>query len=255
MGIYIQIVWLGGLLIEGVILVRSVLGRSLAKYPYFYLYIASVFTGSTARYVLAIVRPSLEHGLYWPKQYVTLFLGCGVIFEVSRHVFAQRVTLDRIARWTMLVTFGAIFLSVAVQAFFLPHWNVTTNTADLERDLRVAQAIVLMTILFLTGYYGISIGKNIKGMILGFGIYIGASVFSLTLRLFVGTRFDPAFGVIQSTAYLAALAVWMVALWSYESEPVEKLPSISGGEYQSLAGRTQEILGSINEHLDRTVPR
>jgi hypothetical protein len=254
MGIYIQVVWLGGLLIEGIILVRSVLGRSFAKYPLFFLYIASVLAGSMALYVIAIVRPS-QHGLYWPKQYVTLFLGCGVIFEVSRHVFAQRVTLDRVARWTMLVTFGAIFLSVAIQAFFLPHWNVTTNTADLERDLRIAQAIVLMTILFLTGYYGIGIGKNIRGMILGFGIYVGASVFSLTLRLFVGTRFDRAFGVIQNTAYFLALAVWMVALWSYDSEPTEKPPSSSGGEYQLLAGRTQEILGSINDHLDRTVPR
>jgi hypothetical protein len=200
------------------------------------------------------VRQSV-HGLYWPKQYVTLFLGCGVIFEVSRHVFAQRVTLDRIARWTMLVTFGAIFLSVAIQAFVLPRWNVTTNTADLERDLRIAQAIVLMTILFLSGYYGIGIGKNIKGMILGFGIYVGASVFSLTLRLFVGTRFDPAFGVIQTTAYFLALSIWMVALWSYEPELAEKPPSVSAKEYQVLAGRTREILGSINEHLDRTVPR
>jgi len=254
MGIYIQTVWLGGLLIECVILVRSVLGRSLANYPFFYLYVASVFAASMALYVIAIVSPS-THGLYWPKQYVTLFLGCGVIFEVSRHVFARRVTLDRVARWTMLVTFGAIFLSVAVQAFFLPHWNVTTNTADLERDLRIAQAIGLMTILLLTGYYGIGIGKNIKGMILGFGIYVGASVFSLTLRLFVGPRFNPVFGVIQNTAYLVALSIWMVALWSYEAEPTEKPPSISEGEYQLLAGRTQEILGSINDHLDRTVPR
>jgi hypothetical protein len=252
MGIYIQTVWLGGLLIEGVILLRSVLGRSLAKYPLFFLYIASVFAASMALYVIA--RPS-AHRLYWPKQYVTLFLGCGVIFEVSRHVFAQRVTLDRVARWTMLVTFGAIFLSVAIQAFLLPHWNVTTNTADLERDLRIAQAIALMTILFLTGYYGIVIGKNIKGMILGFGIYVGASVFSLTLELFVGSRFDRAFGIIQSTAYLVALAVWLVALWSYEPEDNEKPPSNSGGGYQFLAGRTQEALGSINEHLERTVPR
>src|ERR1700722_5389976 len=254
MGIYIQTVWLSGLLIEGIILVRSVLGRSLAKYPFFYLYIASVLAASMTLYVMAIVRPAV-HGLYWPKQYVTLFLGCGVIFEVSRHVFAQRVTLDRIARWTMLVTFGAIFLSVAIQAFFLPHWNVTTNTADLERDLRIAQAIGLITILLLSGYYAIAIGKNIKGMILGFGIYVGASVFSLTLRLFVGARFDPAFGVIQSTAYLVALSIWMVALWSYDPEPTEKPPSISGGEYQLFAGRTQELLGSINDHLDRTVPR
>ncbi len=129
------------------------------------------------------------------------------------------------------------------------------NTADLERDLRIAQAIVLMTILFLTGYYGIEIGKNIKGMILGFGVYVGASVLSLTIRLLVGPRFDSAWQVIQSSSYFVALSIWAVALWSYEAEPAAGPPSISGGEYQILAGRTQRVLGSINEHLDRTAPR
>jgi hypothetical protein len=261
MTIFTQIVWLGGLFLEGVILIRSIQGKSFAKYSLFYVYIASVLVTSAALWVIYIyvAKPSVNVAVYWPAQYITLALGCGVIFEISRHVFAHRVTLDRLARWTMLATFGLIFLLVAVHAFLLPQWNVATNTADLERDLRVAQALVLMTIIFLTAYYRIEIGKNIRGMIVGFGVYVGASVLSLTVRLFIGPRFGTAWQIIQSSAYFAALAIWAFALWSYEPERPSSGPSdsdgASGGGYQALADQTQEVLDSIGDQLGRPKTR
>ncbi|HXN21084.1 MAG TPA: hypothetical protein VN875_22340 [Candidatus Binatus sp.] len=254
MTIFTQFVWLAGILLEGVILIRAIYGKFLTKYYLFYLYIASVFLGSIFLYVVDIVIHARLGRLYWSVNFMTLSLGCGVIFEISRQVFAHRVTLDRVARWSMAITFGAIFFLVSVHAFLLPQWNPTTNSADLERDLRIAQAIVLMTILFLAGYYRIETGKNIKGMILGLGVYVGASILSLSLRLLVGPAFDTAWSMIQSSSYLAALSIWAVALWSYDPGPAPR-PPISGGEYRTLAGRTQELLGSINDQLDGTPPR
>jgi hypothetical protein len=257
MAIFTQIVWLGGLFLEGVILVRSILGKSFAKHSLFYIYIASVLVKSATLWVIYvyIAKPSLNLAVYWPTQYITLALGCGVIFEISRHVFEHRVTLDRLTRWSMVATFGLIFLLVAVHALLLPNWNVASDTADLERELRVAQALVLMTIIFLTGYYRIELGKNIRGMILGFGVYVGASVLSLTARLFIGSRFDTAWQIIQSSAYFAALAIWAFALWTYEPEPRSKPPSDRGGGYQTLADQTQQVLDSINDHLNKPAPR
>jgi|ERR1700728_4914502 len=259
MTIFTQFVWLGGLLLEGIILVRAIYGKFLAKYSLFYLYIGSVFLGSIFLYVINIVMPLKKIPLYWSVNFITLSLGCGVIFEISRHVFGHRVTLDRVARWSMAIAFGSIFLLVAIHAFLLPRWNPITNSADLERDLRIAQAIVLMTILFLTGYYAIEIGKNIRGMILGLGVYVGASILSLTVRLLIGPRFSTTWQIIQSSAYLAALSIWAIALWSYEPEPPSKRPSDSDRRhddgYKTLAGQTQEVLDSINEQLEGTTAR
>src|SRR5580704_4106998 len=98
MEIFTQFVWLGGLLLLGVILVRSVQGKSLARYPLFYAYIASVLAASAFLYLVSIVRPSLNVPLYWDLQFVTLSLGCGVVFDISRNVFAQHVSLDRVVR-------------------------------------------------------------------------------------------------------------------------------------------------------------
>ena len=91
-----------------------------------------------------------------------MVLGCGVIVEISRHVFFQHTSLERFARWTAITIFGAMFLMFAIHAFLFPHWKLVENPADLGRDLRIAEAIALLTIVCLTGYYRIEIGKNMK---------------------------------------------------------------------------------------------
>jgi hypothetical protein len=257
MRVLTQFVWLSGLLVETTILVRSFLGNSFTKYSIFYLYISSVLATSIALYVVSVGAPQPVYArLYWPALFITLSLGYGAIVEVSRHVFAQHSSLDRLARWVAVTTYGTIFLLVATHAFLLPRWSLAANTADLERYLRMAEAVVLMAIVCLAAYYNIEMGKNLKGMVLGFGVYVGVSVLFLALRLFVGIQFSPTWKIVQSSSYLAALLIWAVALWSYDpAEPPRRLPPDDQGGYLILAGRTKEMLDSINEHLDRTVPR
>lgn len=250
MGILTQIVWLAGLLLETIILVRAIQCKSFGKYPLFYAYIASVLAGDTVLYFWQW----LNARFYWQFEFLTMALGCGVIVEISRHVFAQHTSLDRFARWIAVIAFGSIFFVFAIHAFLLPHWKPATNAADLERDVRIAQAIGLLTIVLLTGYYAIELGKNMKGMILGFGVYVGTSIVVLTLQLFRGHRFTPVWAIIQPSSYVAALLIWAVALWSYEPVPASVLRP-TDMDYQGLAGRTKQALGSIQEHLDRTPPR
>src|SRR6202050_3031202 len=242
-----QVIWLAGILVEFVILARAIQCKMFGKYSIFYSYVASVLGVSVFLY--AAPQP-LYNALYWPLDFVTMVLGCGVIVEISRHVFAQHISLERFVRWTAITVFGAMFVVFAIHAFLLPHWKPAANPADLERDLRVVQALALMTMVFLTGYYGIEIGKNMKGMILGFGVYVGTSIVTLTLRLFIGIRFSPIWKITEPSSYVAALIIWAVALWSYAPVPV--VPAPPDTDYQGLAGRTRQGLGSIQDHLGRT---
>jgi hypothetical protein len=254
MAILTQVVGYTGLLVEVLILIRSIQCRIFAKYPIFYTYLLTVLGVSVFLQMAHAATPSLYALLYWRLQFVTMALGCGVIVEISRHVFARHVSLDRFVRWVAIVTFGSIFLVFAIHVVFLPHWKPAANPAELERNLRIAQAIALMSIVFLTGYYGIEIGRNMKGLILGFGVYVGASIISLTLRLFVGIRFSPIWKPVGPLSYMAALIIWAVALWSYA--PAPDLPSEpTEVDYRGLAGRTRQLLGSIQEQLDRTPQR
>jgi hypothetical protein len=255
MEILSQVVVYTGLLIEVVILVRAIQCKTFAKYSIFYTYLLTVLLTSVFLEIAShTVTPPVYALIYWRLQLVTLALGCGVIVEISGHVFARHSSLDRFARWVTIVTFGAIFLAFAIHVAFLPHWKPVANPAELERDLRIAQAIALLSIVFLTGYYGIEIGKNMKGLILGFGVYVGASIILLTLRLFFGIWFNPAWKIIEPFSYAAALLMWTVALWSYAPAPASP-PEPTDVDYRRLAGRTRQALGAIQEQLDRTPDR
>jgi hypothetical protein len=255
MEILSQVVEYSGLLMEAVILVRAIQRKTFAKYSIFYTYLLTVLVTSVFLKIAShTATPPVYALLYWRVQLVTLALGCGVIVEISRHVFTRHVSLDRFARWVAIIAFGAIFLAFAIHVAFLPHWKPVANPAELERDLRIAQAIALLSIVFLTGYYSIEIGKNMKGLILGFGVYVGASIISLTLRLFIGIQFSPVWKVIGPFSYTAALLIWTVALWSYEPAPASP-PEPTDVDYRRLAGRTRQLLGSIQDQLDRTPDR
>ena len=60
----------------------------------------------------------------------------------------------------------------------------------IERDVRTVQAIFLFMILAVISYYRIPIGKNLKGMISGYGLYIVTSLFTLAIRAYAGPRFN-----------------------------------------------------------------
>ena len=196
---------------EGVILVRSIQCKSLAKYSLFYAYIVSLLAKSLSFLVAYMATPTLFLRLYWPLASISSVLGCGVILEIIRHMFVGQVSLGRLARRGAAIVFGMIFLEVSILAILL-RWNPALYQAHLETDLSLAQAVGLMSIIALTGHYSIEVGKNIKGVIVGFGVYLGASLISMPLRVFFGGQFSPAWRVIQISAYLTALVIWAVSL-------------------------------------------
>lgn len=244
------IVWWTGILLEAVILVRAIRAKFLGKYPLFYAYIATVLCVSIVLYVGSRrMLPLWYSKTYWNTQIITLAVGCGVILEIIRQVLSPHPGPARFARWAAAVLFGSIFAVFFLHAFFMREWMPATNSADLERDLRMAQALALFVVVFLIFYYRIAIGRNMRGMIVGFGLYVAVSLISLTLRLFVGIQFSPAWKVIQTTSYLMALFIWVVALWSYEPNPVVEPPV--GMNQDALVRRTRATLDGVSTSSKR----
>lgn len=224
MKIFNLFVGYAGLLLEIVIVARAIQSRSFAKYPAFFAYMLSVLSaGVFLTAVEGITTPFIYTRLYWWSEIITASLGCGVLFEISRHVFARHISLDHFVRWVAVLTFGTTFLVFTVHALFLPDWKPAANPAELERQLRVAQALALLSIVLLSGYYDTAIGKNVKGIILGFGVYVGATLIALSLRRLIGIRFNRVWFVIHPASYLLALLIWTVALWTYEGDTVTTL--------------------------------
>jgi len=243
------LLWLAGLLFELLLLVRAVRTKTLTRYFCFYAYIFCIFAVSAGLYIGRSLSPSFYDAWYWPTQFATLAMGCAVVLEIVRQALAAYPGAERIARLASCAVFAVTFCYLEWHVARRMDWSTVNATVELERDLRVIQALVLATVLAIVFYYRIELGKNVTGMIVGFGAYVGVSLTTLELRSFLGPRFNAGWGNLQTISYFFALIVWTVALWSYSPNPKPPTTGRNGTGYDALVHGTRAQLESVRSSL------
>lgn len=238
------LIWWSGLVLELIILFRGLRAGMIKKYPYFYGYIVCVFAVSAGLYVGYRASPVFYRKWYWPTQFATLVAGFGAILAIAENALETYPGAKRFLRLSSYAVLVVVFGSVGLKAL-----GPSGNTAEMERDLRCVEALLLITIGGIAAYFGIRLGKNLKGLILGFSAYVGVSLMTLALVVAAGQRLQHVWAILQSGSYLLALAIWAVALWSYVPNPVA---SRSGVKYEMLASRTEAKLKAVRDHFDQT---
>jgi hypothetical protein len=251
-----RIIWYLGPVLQALILLRGFRSHTLVKYPFFHTYVASGCLANALLYVYYMwwkLSPNAYQKTYWIAQFCTLMIGCGIVLEIFRHILGPYPGADKFATVVALVTFAAIFCFALTYQFVAPDWSASKGTAfEIERDVRTVQAIFLFVILAVISYYRIPIGKNLKGMITGYGLYIVTSLFTLATRAYAGPKFNSTWNVIQPFSFDLSAAIWLVALWSYHPNPVPDPGIPLGDDYEALAARTRRALVSMRALLTRT---
>jgi hypothetical protein len=247
------IVWLVGLALRSIILFRAVQTRVVRGYAFFFLYVFTTCIGDVLLYLAWVSHPALYQKTYWAMQFLTLAIGCGIVLEIFRHVLDPYPGSAKFASVVVLVTFGAVFFFALLYQIAAPNWALQRGTAvELERDVRTIQAIFLFGVFAVISYYRIPIGKNLKGMIAGYGLYIGTSLAVLALRAYDARRvFERTWSVSQQVSYDVSLLIWLIALWSYFPNPVPDASIHLEQDYEALAARTKRTLVAMRSHLAR----
>ena len=246
------LLWRAGLVLEFVVLARAVRSRMVTRFPYFYSYVFCVFGVSLVLYIGYAAWPGFYNRWYWPTQFATLVAGCGVVLDVVRHAFGFYPGAQRVAWLACLAAFVATFCYVGAKSARQAARTPLAVTVELERDLRVIEALLLVAIMSIVFYYGIELGRNLVGLIVGFGAYVGVSLVTLAIRAFMGYRFNAAWVSLQSGTYLLSLMVWMIALWSYSAQAEPEDRARFETDYEALAGATRQILDSLRSYFKRT---
>jgi hypothetical protein len=245
------IIWWIAMFLEGTILFRAVYREMASKYPLFYTYLAVVLAVDLARYVVYMFHPSAWAMFYWSTQFVCVLVGYGVILEILKQTLDPYPGAERFGRYLVLGVFAAVFAFVAFRSATRSNWSPAATTVEFERDLRAVQVLVLMCILVVVFYYRIAIGRNLKGITLGYGLFIGTNVMNFALRSYAGGRFNAWWKIFQQHSYLISLMVWAIALWSYQPNPGTDSQPRSGPGYHNLASETRGALDSMRSHLGR----
>ena len=241
------IVSCSSLLLQLGILVRGATEKLLVGYSFFYAYVFSTFAATSLALVLwKVAFPSYQKS-YWILQFATLLIGCGIVLEIFRHVLSPYRGAEKFAMAVGLLTFGAVFCFAI--AYRLVVSSPDATLFELERNARTVQAMLLFGILAVISYYRVPLGKNVKGMIAGYGLYIVTSLSTLAIRAYAGPQFNKTWNVIQPLSFDASLMIWLMALWSYQPNPAPDPAVPLEEDYEVLAKRTRRALSAIRSHL------
>lgn len=244
--------WCGNAL-QAIILYRAFRTRILRTYPFFFAYIAASLTSFFALSIVYLINSGSYFGLYatwyWPIQLTTLILGCGIVLEILRHVLSSYPGAEQFALFSGIAAFGGAFCLGLVAPLVMTGWSAAGAMVELERNLRTAQAVLLFGILAVIAYYQIPIGRNMKGMILGYGTYIGTSLFALAVRAYAGAWLQIIWVFAQPISFMISLSIWLVMLWSYHPNPAPESNIPLELDYEALAAKTKGMIGAMRSHL------
>jgi len=248
-----QIVWWATIALETLLLVRSAQQRLAAKFPIFYFYLACVLSVDLLRFYCYTVHPGFYQELYWYTEFFSVVVGYGVIFEIYKRSLKNHPGVARLAQKVLLLVLIVTLAEVVAATFSSPSGSWAYATAKLGRDLRYVEVTLWVVMLAVFSRYRIPAGRNLEGLILGYGFFIAVSVVKLVFVFQPGNRFAPFARKLPSAAYLITLAIWCGALWSSHPDPVPPEEDQIERDYKVLVTETRTTLARAITHLVRSV--
>ena len=115
------------------------------------------------------------------------------------------------------------------------------------------QAALLFGLLGLLAYYAIPLGRNLKGIVYGYGLFLVSNLVALTLRGVVGQRFQEIWQYLQPSSYLAVLLAWCWTLWSYAPAPRPEHEPELENDYETLVAATKWRLRILRSRVWRGI--
>lgn len=248
-----QAIWWSGITIEAVILTRGLFGRLLKQYPAFYAYLLFVWMQSLLRFSVYHARPQLYAKVFWITEWLGVLVGCAVVFEIYRVGLRTYPGTARLARNLLGFVLLLAFVKATVETGNNPLWWSTAATFDLELALRVVQALALVALVALFLFYAIPFGRNVRGILLGYGLFLGESVVWLSFVPRSSESFRAFWSHIHASSYFVVLVVWALHLWSYVPNPEPKVGVRLEEQYQRMAAGTSRRLQEARGYLAKAV--
>lgn len=248
-----QAIWWACIAVEALLLVRALWGKLLRRYPAYYVYLLFVWLQSLLRFSVYHARPQFYPKVYWITEWLGVLAGCALVFEVYRVGLRAYPGTARLARNLLAFVLLLAFVKATVETGNNPMWWSIATTFDLELALRVVQALALVAMVALFLFYAIPFGRNLRGILLGYGLFLGESVVWLSLVPRTSESFQAFWSHIHASSYFVVLLVWALHLWSYVPNPEPKVAVRLEEQYQRMAAATGRRLQEARGYLAKAV--
>jgi hypothetical protein len=245
-----QAIWWSCSVLEVLLLIRAVSGRLISRYPVFYGYIFFVFSQSILRSLVYRWGGKLYNPVYWTTEFLGFVMGCWVVLEIYRVALAAYPGTAKMARQVLAFLFVLAAAKAIAALWSDPHLLLETTPLQMERALRTVQAIAIVALVTVFAVYSIPFGRNLRGILLGYGLFIGQRVICLT---FIPPQGHHFWFYAYSASYAVSLSLWLGYLWSYQPSAVPMGSLELEQDYQRTAAVTRRRLQAAGGYLRKAV--
>lgn len=210
-----------GVLVEGLLVWRLAKNGMFSRYPYLTAFVLYNLGCTLLLVGIIVLLPMWFASSDRAAELLSTFLRLLVIWEIMRNIFSPNSTARDFAL-KFLTWAGVIILPILVvlcrRQASLSRFRYTLIPPAFEQYFTLSQALVLSGIALIAGYYGIQMGRNIRGLTVGFGIYLLAYATNFLALQAVGS-FLRYWQFLSPVFYIGLLLVWLWAFWDYAPNP------------------------------------
>jgi hypothetical protein len=244
--------YLNTLALEIVLLWRAGRCRLLRSFPFFYSYLIYDVCCSSAVYVAYWIRPSMYPTAYWLDFLLSSLVEFAVLLEISDHIFQSFPAIRYLGR-ALTILISSTFALVYILPAILESREPSSKLLSFALGTSVTKVIILATLVFMAHHFGLALGKNVAGMMLGFSIYLGVNVANYAAAEDFGRAlYARVLWVMSPLAFTFCLLVWTVALW--ELAPMPRTGPVRPAARENSEALTLELV-RFNSALSRFLRR
>jgi hypothetical protein len=245
-----QLILWSSVILESLLLYRGYRQKLYSRFPAFYCYIAFVLVQDPiCFFVFKWSRPNYTF-IYWVAEFLCVLLSCGIVFEFYQAGLAAYPGTARMARGIL----GLLFVVALAKALANdPNWWSAATSTNIESAIRTVQGVAVLALVALFLFYGVPLGRNLRGIVLGYGIFVCWSVICLTFAPLTVGRVHQLLGHLYPALYPISLLVWLKYLWHYDEAPAANPRVPPDQNYRHLAGDTQRRLQNARGYLGKAV--
>jgi hypothetical protein len=236
------LIWWAGIVVDAVILLRGLQAGLLGKYSLLYCYVASMFSVEILRICANQFAPSLYPRIYWNSEVVVILVSYSVIAAIYTRALANYPGVAALGINILALTL-VITLSIAGISFLLaPIKSWDFGTALLGRNLRNVEGALLFTLIWVIRHYRISMGRNLRGLIVGYAFFLATDIVSRWI-LFLSPSNQLSLFLRKSlpVTYLLTLLIWCLSLWRVHPEPARIDDAKIERDYEVLVRKTRGL--------------
>jgi hypothetical protein len=207
------------------LLVRRALWR---VYPALAAYVVWILIGNTTLLVTELYFHRFYPAVYWHSDSIDIVLRFLVVWEVFRQTFPKTSGLNRtLSKGLGIIALGLLLFACATFWGVQNYANLGSASAQgsisyihlaLDRSFGFIQALMILGVLLMGRYYGLSCGRNVRGIALAFGAWVSLSTANNAMADLTNS-FLPYWSYLRPWSFGIMLVVWIWALWVYDPNP------------------------------------